>query len=163
MLSLYPRDLSVALEYGCLDTELLDFLMMLHTEDEAAARQREENKMDTAIETMRNAKCDMQNASAADISKWAEDIRQNLTKALNLKKGPGSKKVKDDILKNIIQSIKNASEESKLDENLEIQELEVPKMKGRILLCTNYSKYFPTRKEPTMPGFLGGDQSDCRP
>ena len=137
-----------------METELLDFLMMLHTEDEEAARKREENKMDTAIETMRNAKCDMQNASAADIAKWADDIRQNLTKALKMKQGPGSKKVKDDILKNIIQTIKNASEESKLDENLEIQELEVPKMKGRNFCVYKLFKVFTPRKEPTMPCFL---------
>jgi hypothetical protein len=127
-----PRDLSIALEYGCQDSELLDFLLVLHTEDEAAARKKDADKVDTAIETMRSAKLDMQHASAGDIGQWAADIRQNLTKALQLKRNtPASKKIKDDILKNIIQSIRNASEKSNLDENLEIEELEVPVLKGR--------------------------------
>ena len=128
---LSPRDLSIALEYGCLETELLDFLLVIHTEDEEESRKKDADKVDTAIETMRNAKCDMQNMDAGDISRWAEDIRQNLTKALKLKRNtPGSKKIKDDILRNIIQSIRQASEESNLDDNLEIKELEVPKLKG---------------------------------
>ena len=104
---------------------------MIHTEDEEEARKKDADKVDTAIETMRNAKIDMQNADAGDIARWAEDIRQNLTKALKLKRNtPGSKKIKDDILRNIIQSIRQASEESNLDDNLEIKELEVPKLKG---------------------------------
>ena len=105
--------------------------MVVHTEDEEKARTQDQDKIDTAVETMRNAKFEMKNASAGDISKWADDIRDNLSKALKLKRNtPSSKKIKDDILKNIIASIRKASEESNLDDNLEIQELEVPKMKG---------------------------------
>ena len=90
--------------------------------------------METAIEVMKNTQQDMCNASAGEMKKYAEEIRQNLTKAMNIKRNtPGSKNIKDDILKNIIASIKKASAESGLDDNLEIQELEVPKLKGNQL------------------------------
>ena len=114
----------------------MDFLLIIHTEDEEESRKKDADKVDTAIESMRNAKIDMQNADAADISRWAEEIRRNLTEALKLKRNtPGSKKIKDDILRNIIQSIRQASEESNLDDNLEIKELEVPKLKGISSKC----------------------------
>ena len=138
---------------------------MIHTEDEEEARKKDADKVDTAIETMRNAKIDMQNADAGDIARWAEDIRQNLTKALKLKRNtPGSKKIKDDILRNIIQSIRQASEESNLDDNLEIKELEVPKLKG--ISSNSVCSFFifklrpHCRMEPLMSGLLRGSQ-DC--
>ena len=138
---------------------------MIHTEDEEEARKKDADKVDTAIETMRNAKIDMQNADAGDIARWAEDIRQNLTKALKLKRNtPGSKKIKDDILRNIIQSIRQASEESNLDDNLEIKELEVPKLKG---ISSNspilYFEAVRCRMEPLMSGILGGRQDRWGP
>jgi len=139
--ALAVRDLSIALEYGCLETELLDFLLVHHTEDEVEAQKKSEDQMDTAIETMRNAKFDMKDASAEDISQWADNIRDNLSKALKLKRTtPGSKKIKDDILKNIIENIRQASEGSNLDDNLEIEELEVPKLKEKNPLCPAYSE-----------------------
>ena len=153
-----PRDLSIALEYGCLETELLAFLLVIHTQDEEESRKQDADKVDTAIETMRNAKCDMQNMDAGDISRWAEDIRQNLTKAMKLKRNtPGSKKIKDDILRNIIQSIRHASEEPNLDDNLEIKELEVPKLKG--ISSNSFCSFFifkrpHCRMEPLMSGLL---------
>lgn len=137
----------------------MDFLLVIHTEDEEEARKKDADKVDTAIETMRNAKCDMQNMDAGDISKWAEDIRQNLTKAIKLKRNtPGSKKIKDDILRNIIQSIRQASEESNLDDNLEIKELEVPKLKG--ISSNSVCSFFILKRgrlcrmEPLMSGLL---------
>ena len=138
---------------------------MIHTEDEEEARKKDADKVDTAIETMRNAKIDMQNADAGDIARWAEDIRQNLTKALKLKRNtPGSKKIKDDILRNIIQSIRQASEESNLDDNLEIKELEVPKLKG--ISSNSPILYFEAvryRMEPLVSGILGGRQDRWGP
>ena len=117
------RDLSVALEYGGLESELLDFLLVHHTQDEGKVKARNEAAIDNAINTMKNAKLDMQNATTSDISKWAEEIRVNLSKASKLRKNdPGNKKIKDDILKNIINSIKQASKETNLDENIEIED-----------------------------------------
>ena len=73
----------------------------------------------------------MSNASAQDISSWANEIRENLNKASKLTKNdPKSKKLKDDISKQIINSIKQASKEANLDENLEIEELKVPVLSG---------------------------------
>eukprot|EP00091_Calanus_sinicus_P001206 TRINITY_DN11181_c0_g1_i2.p2 TRINITY_DN11181_c0_g1~~TRINITY_DN11181_c0_g1_i2.p2 ORF type:complete len:179 (+),score=25.19 TRINITY_DN11181_c0_g1_i2:294-830(+) len=90
---------------------------------------------------MKNAKLDMQNATTSDISKWAEEIRVNLSKASKLRKNdPGNKKIKDDILKNIINSIKQASKETNLDENIEIEELEVPKLTEKNPLCPAFSE-----------------------
>ena len=44
------RDLSIALEYGGLDSEeLLDFLLTHHVEDEIAERQKNEESIDHAI------------------------------------------------------------------------------------------------------------------
>jgi len=135
------RDLSVALEYGGLETELLDFLLVHHTQDEEKIKAKNEAAIDNAINTMKNAKLDMQNATASDISKWAEEIRVNLSKASKLRKNdPGSRKIKDDILKNIINSIKQASKETNLDENIEIDELEVPKLKEKNPLCPAFSE-----------------------
>ena len=125
------RDLSVALEYGGLETELLDFLLVHHTQDEEKMRAKNEAAMEKTIDTIKNAKLDMQNATTSDISKWAEEIRANLSKAAKVRKNdPGGKKIKDDILKNIINSVKQASKETNLDENIEIEELEVPTLKG---------------------------------
>jgi len=135
------RDLSVALEYGGLEAELLDFLLTHHTEDEEKIRAKNEASLDNAINAMKNAKLDMQNATTSDISKWAEEIRINLSKASKLRKNdPGSKKIKDDILKNIINSIKQASKETNLDENIEIEELEVPKLIAKNPLCPAFSE-----------------------
>ena len=151
------RDLSVALEYGGLESELLDFLLVHHTQDEGKVKARNEAAIDNAINTMKNAKLDMQNATTSDISKWAEEIRVNLSKASKLRKNdPGNKKIKDDILKNIINSIKQASKETNLDENIEIEELEVPKLKG---IASNIAKLmFITQpplleKNPLCPAF----------
>ena len=73
----------------------------------------------------------MATATAQDISKWADEIRENLNKASKLvKNDPKSKKMKDDITKQIINSIKQASKEANLDDNLEIEELEVPVLTG---------------------------------
>ena len=152
------RDLSVALEYGGLEAELLDFLLTHHTEDEEKIRAKNEASLDNAINAMKNAKLDMQNATTSDISKWAEEIRINLSKASKLRKNdPGSKKIKDDILKNIINSIKQASKETNLDENIEIEELEVPKLIGTFSIIstlimnstllqqrTHYVQHFPS-------------------
>ena len=126
------RDLNIALEYGGLDTEeLLDFLLTHHVEDEVAERAKNEASIETAIDAIRNAKLDMNNASAQDISKWADEIRENLDKASKLRKNdPKSKKMKDEITKKIIASIKQASKENNLDENLEIEELTVPVLTG---------------------------------
>ena len=127
------RDLNIALEYGGLDTEeLLDFLLTHHVEDEVAEREKNEASIDNAINAIKNAKqLDMASATAQDISKWADEIRENLNKASKLvKNDPRSKKMKDDITKQIINSIKQASKETNLDDNLEIEELEVPVLTG---------------------------------
>ena len=87
--------------------------------------------MNSSHSAIKNAKLDMSNASAQDISSWANEIRENLNKASKLTKNdPKSKKLKDDISKQIINSIKQASKEANLDENLEIEELQVPVLSG---------------------------------
>ena len=131
------RDLNIALDYGGLDTEeLLDFLLTHHVEDEAAERLKNETQIDNAINAIKNAKLDMSHASAQDISRWADEIRNNLNQASKLRKNdPKSKKLKEDITKQIINSIKQASKEANLDENLEIEELQVPVLTG--LRCIN--------------------------
>jgi len=135
------RDLSVALEYGGLETELLDFLLIHHTQDEEKIRAKNEAAMERTIDTIKNAKLDMQNATTSDISKWAEEIRANLSKAAKVRKNdPGGRKIKDDILKNIINSVKQASKETNLDENIEIEELEVPTLKEKNPLCPAFSE-----------------------
>eukprot|EP00092_Neocalanus_flemingeri_P012773 GFUD01013764.1.p1 GENE.GFUD01013764.1~~GFUD01013764.1.p1 ORF type:complete len:2085 (+),score=698.75 GFUD01013764.1:68-6256(+) len=135
------RDLSVALEYGGLESELLDFLLTHHTEDEEKTRANNEASIDNAINAMKNAKLDMQNATTSDISKWADEIRDNLSKAAKLRKNdPANRKIKADILKNIINSIEQASKETNLDENIEIEELEVPKLLEKNPLCPAFSE-----------------------
>jgi len=135
------RDLSVALEYGGLETELLDFLLVHHTTDEEKIRAKNEASIENAINTMKNAKLDMQNATTSDISKWADEIRVNLSKAAKLRKNdPGSRKIKDNILKSIINSVKEASKETNLDENIEIDELEVPTLTEKNPLCPAFSE-----------------------
>ena len=131
------RDLNIALDYGGLDTEeLLDFLLTHHVEDEAAERLKNETQIDNAINAIKNAKLDMSHASAQDISRWADEIRNNLNQASKLRKNdPKSKKLKEDITKQIINSIKQASKEANLDENLEIEELQVPVLTG--VRCIN--------------------------
>ena len=52
----------------------------------------------------------MQNATTHEISKWANEIRDNLTQASKLRKNdPRSRKMKDDITQKIINTIKEAS------------------------------------------------------
>ena len=141
--SLAVRDLNIALEYGGLDTEeLLNFLLTHHQEDEVAERAKTEASIDSAINAIKDAKLlDMSNASAQDISKWADEIRDNLNKASKLQKNdPKSKKMKADITKQIIASIKQASKENNLDENLEIEELQVPVLTEKIPLCSTFSE-----------------------
>ena len=116
--------------------ELLDFLLTHHIEDEDAERAKNEATIDNAINAIKNAKLDT-NASAQDISKWANEIRDNLDKASKLRKNdPKSKKMKDDITKQIIASIKQASKETNLDDNLEIEELQVPVLTGEKYLLS---------------------------
>ena len=141
--SLAVRDLNVALDYGGLDTEeLLDFLLTHHQEDELAERAKTEASIDDALNAIKDAKLlNMSNASAQDISKWADEIRDNLNKASKLRKNdPKSKKMKDDITKQIIASIKQASKETNLDENLEIEELQVPVLTEKNPLCPAFSE-----------------------
>ena len=157
------RDLSVALEYGGLETELLDFLLVHHTQDEEKMRAKNEAAMEKTIDTIKNAKLDMQNATTSDISKWAEEIRANLSKAAKVRKNdPGGKKIKDDILKNIINSVKQASKETNLDENIEIEELEVPTLKGsnvEVYLYLNYHCFL-QRRTHYVPHFLKQQELD---
>jgi len=136
------RDLNIALEYGGLETELLDFLLTHHTQDEEEIRAKNEASIDNALNAMKNAApLDVQNATASDISKWAEEIRENLSKASKLRNNdPGSRKIKDDILKNIINSVKQAGKETNLDENIELEELEVPQLTEKNPLCPAFSE-----------------------
>ena len=135
------RDLNIALETGGLETELLDFLLTHHTEDEQTVRAAHEASMETAIDAMKSAKLDMQNATTDDISKWANEIRSNLNKAAKLRNNdPTSKKIKDDILQSIISSIRQAGKETNLDDNMEEEELEVPKLADRNPLCPAFSE-----------------------
>ena len=140
--SLAVRDLSLALEYGGLDSEeLLDFLLTHHQEDEVEERAKTEASIDNALNAIKDAKLDMSTATAQDISKWADEIRDNLNKAAKLRKNdPKSKKIKDDITKQIIASIKRASKETNLDENLEFEELQVPVLTEKNPLCPAFSE-----------------------
>ena len=125
------RDLNLALSYGGLEEDLLDFLLTNHIEDEVAERERNEASIDNAINAIKDAKLDMQNATTHEINKWANEIRDNLTKASKLRKNdPRSRKMKDDITLKIIDVIKQASKEANLDENIEIEELKVPVLTG---------------------------------
>lgn len=125
------RDLNLALSYGGLEEDLLDFLLTHHIEDEVAERERNEASIDNAINAIKDAKLDMQNATTHEINKWANEIRDNLTKASKLRKNdPRSRKMKDDITLKIIDVIKQASKEANLDENIEIEELKVPVLTG---------------------------------
>lgn len=125
------RDLNVALSYGGLEEELLDFLLTHHIEDEVAERERNDASIDNAINAIKDAKLDMQNATTHEISKWANEIRDNLTQAAKLRKNdPRSRKMKDDITLKIINTIKEASRETNLDDNIEIEELKVPVLTG---------------------------------
>ena len=125
------RDLNVALSYGGLEEELLDFLLTHHIEDEVAERERNDASIDNAINAIKDANLDMQNATTHEISKWANEIRDNLTQAAKLRKNdPRSRKMKDDITLKIINTIKEASRETNLDDNIEIEELKVPVLTG---------------------------------
>ena len=125
------RDLNIALQYGGLEEELLDFLLTHHIEDEVAEREKNEASIDNAINAIKNAKLDMHHASPHEISKWANEIRDNLTEASKLRStDPRSRKMKDDITQKIINTIKQASKETNLDGNLEIEELKVPVLTG---------------------------------
>ena len=125
------RDLNLALSSGGLEEDLLDFLLTHHIEDEVAERERNEASIDNAINAIKDAKLDMQNATTHEINKWANEIRDNLTKASKLRKNdPRSRKMKDDITLKIIDVIKQASKEANLDENIEIEELKVPVLTG---------------------------------
>ena len=96
-----------------------------------AERERNEASIDNAINAIKDAKLDMQNATTHEINKWANEIRDNLTKASKLRKNdPRSGKMKDDITLKIIDVIKQASKEANLDENIEIEELKVPVLTG---------------------------------
>ena len=96
-----------------------------------AERERNEASIDNAINAIKDAKLDMQNATTHEINKWANEIRDNLTKASKLRKNdPRSRKMKDDITLKIIDVIKQASKEANLDENIEIEELKVPVLTG---------------------------------
>ena len=87
--------------------------------------------IDNAINAIKDAKLDMQNATTHEISKWANEIRDNLTQAAKLRKNdPRSRKMKDDITLKIINTIKEASRETNLDDNIEIEELKVPVLTG---------------------------------
>lgn len=78
----------------------------------------------------------MHHASPHEISKWANEIRDNLTEASKLRStDPRSRKLKDDITQKIINSIKQASKETNLDGNLEIEELKVPVLTGIFTSC----------------------------
>ena len=156
------RDLNIALEYGGLDTEeLLDFLLTHHVEDEAAEQLKNEASIDNAINAIKNAKLDMSHATAQDISKWADEIRNNLNQASKLRKNdPRSKKMKEDLTKKIIASIKQASKEANLDENLEIEELQVPVLTGQWCCINPYLCHpqiqtwnFILEKNPLCPAF----------
>ena len=130
------RDLNIALQYGGLEEDLLDFLLTHHIEDEVAEREKNEASIDNAINAIKNAKLDMHHASPHEISKWANEIRDNLTEASKLRStDPRSRKLKDDITQKIINSIKQASKETNLDGNLEIEELKVPVLTGIFTSC----------------------------
>ena len=73
----------------------------------------------------------MHHASPHEISKWANEIRDNLTEASKLRStDPRSRKMKDDITQKIIKTIKQASKETNLEGNVEIEELKVPVLTG---------------------------------
>ena len=81
----------------------------------------------------------MHHASPHEISKWANEIRDNLTEASKLRStDPRSRKMKDDITQKIINTIKQASKETILDVNLEVEELKVPVLTGKVSTCCSF-------------------------
>lgn len=119
------RDLSTALEYGCLQTELLDFLLAHHTPATTSTTSN-----NNGIRQVKRQ------------SRWADQVRSYLDTAVSLKtaSSPEAKRAQEDILNNIVQSIQLAAKELDIEANLEVKELEVPDIKERNPLCPAYSE-----------------------
>jgi hypothetical protein len=72
-------------------------------------------------------------------SPWAEQVRSYLDAVVDLKvSSPEAKRVQEQILANIIESIQAASSQMDIETNLEVRELEVPEIQGEFH-CINQS------------------------
>ena len=160
------RDLNLALDYGCLEHELLDFLLEHHRPNCA-----------TEISIGKTLEKKYQNMYVKDKKRSQKviKIRSVLDHFEKIKKMDADvmKKEKERNLKEIVNFIKKASEEENLDRNFEIEGVEMPKLESpnpinptfssSITLCRNTERgrHVMANRDISVGELICIDEPDC--
>ena len=127
------RDLSLALEYGCLENELLDFLLDHH-------------KLENPVDIVVGRKLEIRYVSTYNQDKkrsdWVEKIRKVLDEFEGIRKmnSAESKQAKANKLQEIITYVRMATDEDPFDKNFEAKLIEVPKLENQNFLYPSLSE-----------------------